>query len=87
MKLHLTVSPNANRNESARAQDGGLKVRVAAPATEGKANRELLSFLARELGIPPTSVRLLKGEGSRHKVVEIAGLSEDEVYRRLGGAG
>ena len=66
--------------------DGVLKVRVAAPPTEGKANRELLAFLARSLGVPPTSIRLLKGEGSRHKVVEIAGIAEDVARRRFAGS-
>jgi uncharacterized protein YggU (UPF0235/DUF167 family) len=51
---------------------------------DGKANRELIRFLARALNVGPGAVRLLKGEGSRHKVVEIDGLEDVEVWRRLG---
>jgi uncharacterized protein len=58
-------------------------VRVAAPATEGKANRELVAFLAESLRVPRSNITLIKGESSRHKLVEIDGLEEDEVQHRL----
>jgi len=60
-------------------------VRVAAPAVDGKANRELMRFLAERLGIRPAAVRLIRGERSRMKVVVIAGLDADAVRSRLLG--
>jgi len=68
-----------------RTPEGDLRVRVAAPPVEGKANRELLTFLARRLGVPPSHVSLLRGAGSRHKVVEVEGLTTEEALRRLSG--
>jgi uncharacterized protein (TIGR00251 family) len=65
-------------------QDGNLRVRVAAPATEGKANRELLRYLAQVLGVPRTAVVLQRGEGSRYKVVTVAGLDTEAALARLG---
>ncbi len=83
-RLHLTVTPGASKSEVAGTQEGQLRVRVAAPAREGKANRELLAFLARSLQLAPSQLSLLRGEGSRHKVVVVNGLVQEEVLRRLG---
>ena len=64
-------------------EDGALRVRVAAPATEGKANRELVALLARRLDVARSHVSLVQGVGSRNKVVEIEGMSQVEVVARL----
>jgi uncharacterized protein (TIGR00251 family) len=69
-----------------RESDGSYRVRVAAPAREGKANRELIRYLSRVLGVPGSAVSLLRGEASRHKVVAVAGLDPEETTRRLDAA-
>lgn len=61
-----------------------LKVRVAAPANEGKANAELVRFLARTLEVGRNSVQLLSGERSRDKVIRVPG-DTDPVGRLLTG--
>jgi len=82
-RLHLLVSPGAKQSQVTQGDDGALRVRVAAPATEGKANRELVAFLARRLEVARSQVSLVHGMGSRHKVVEIEGMSPVEVVARL----
>jgi len=77
------VVPNARHGEALLAGDGSLRVRVAAPATEGKANKELMAFLASRLGVAPSRLRLVRGAGSRHKVVEIEGLTRELALARL----
>lgn len=62
---------------------GELRARVAAPPIDGQANRELLALLARQLSVPPSSLRLVQGAGSRQKIVEISGASEEDLRRRL----
>lgn len=79
--LRLTVVPGASRTEVVGLQGDRLKVRVAAPPEKGAANQELLAFLARRLGVPKKSLRLL-GARSRAKVVEVLDLSPD-LDRRL----
>ena len=54
-----------------------------APALEGKANEELCSFLAEALGLPKRSVRLLLGDTSRKKLLEIDGLTREQVVALL----
>jgi uncharacterized protein len=60
-----------------------MRIRVAAPATEGKANRSLIAFLARCLDVPPSSVSVVGGATSRYKTVQIEGLTQDEALHRL----
>ena len=61
-----------------------LKVRVAAPPTEGRANRELLDFLAECLGVARARIALIKGESGRRKTIIVEGIGVEEARRRLG---
>ena len=82
--LELRIIPNAPRNEIVGWHGPALKVKVHAPALEGRANAELLAFLAEALGLPRRSVTLLRGDKSRLKVVQIAGLDAAGLKSRLG---
>jgi len=72
LQLTLHVQPGASRTEVAGTHGDALKMRLAAPPVEGKANAELLRFLAEVFGVPRRNVTLLRGELSRAKVVRIA---------------
>ena len=63
-----------------------LAVRLQAPPVEGAANKALAKFLAETLGIRAADVRIVSGEKSRDKVVEISGATEDKIARLLGDA-
>lgn len=82
--LELKIIPNAPRNEIVGWLGAALKVKVHAPALEGRANDELLGFLAEKLGLPRRAVTLLRGDRSRQKVVRISGLDLPGVKTRLG---
>lgn len=81
--LELKTIPNAPRNEIVGWLGPALKVKVHAPALEGRANEELLGFIAKKLGVTRRSVTLLRGDRSRLKVVQIAGLDLATVRQRL----
>ena len=83
--LELKTNPNAPRNEIVGWLGAALKIKVHAPALEGRANDELIEFLAEKLGVHRRSVTLLRGDKSRQKVVQINGLKAAEVKIRLGG--
>ena len=83
MFIPVHVHPNATRNELVGLNDGVWQVRVSAPPVKGKANRELLTFLSRILGVRKSSLSLAKGHTSRDKVIAIDGLTEEEVMKRL----
>jgi hypothetical protein len=69
--LTIRVQPGASRSEVVGAHGDALRVRVTGPAVDGKANAELVRFLAAHLGIPPRSVEITRGHTNRTKVVRI----------------
>jgi uncharacterized protein (TIGR00251 family) len=74
--LVVRVTPNARKSEILGwgADEKGrpvLMIKLAAPPVDGKANDELLRFLAKTLGCPRSQIHLLRGEGSRQKTLEI----------------
>jgi uncharacterized protein (TIGR00251 family) len=69
--LAVSVSPNARRTQAEGLHDGALRVRLAAPPVDGKANELLLAWIADELGLQRRSVRLVRGEASRRKWLAI----------------
>ena len=82
-RLSVKVTPNAGRSEITGFSDGILRVRIAAPPVEGKANRELIDLLSRALGVGRSSLTIIKGQTSRQKVVAVDGLSREEIIKRL----
>lgn len=81
--LELKTIPNAPRDQVAGWLGDALKVKVHAPALDGRANEALLEFLAAELGLPKRAVTLIRGDKSRHKVVRFDGLTLAEAKTRL----
>lgn len=82
--LDLKIVPNAPRNEVAGWLGEALKIKVHAPALEGRANDKLCEFLADKLKLPRRAVTLLRGEKSRQKTVRLDGLTLAEARQRLG---
>lgn len=81
--LALHVQPGARRTEVAGPYGDALKLRLAAPPVDGRANAALCAFLADRLGVSAAAVTLLAGHSGRRKRVLVAGLTTDEVRRRL----
>jgi uncharacterized protein (TIGR00251 family) len=82
-RLAIKAIPNAPRNAVAGWLGDTLKVKVHAPALEGRANEELCEFLAETLDLHHRAVTLLQGDKSRQKLVQIDGLSLAEIKTRL----
>ena len=83
IKLAIKVVPGSSRDDIAGWLGDTLKVRVTAAPERGKANAAVEKTLAAALGVPARCVRIVAGGTSPRKIVEIAGLSEAEVHRRL----
>jgi hypothetical protein len=83
LTLLVRVQPRASKNEIAGIIDGALKVRLQAPALEDRANVALCEFLAQLLKTPKSAVRILSGERSRVKRIEIRGVTEQQVLALL----
>jgi len=81
--LKVRVQPKASRNQVDGFEDGTLRLRVTAPPTEGKANAGVIALVAKTLGVSKSRLEIVRGRGSRDKVVAIDTLSEQEVHRRI----
>jgi uncharacterized protein (TIGR00251 family) len=86
-RVRLRVSPGARRSEIAGRYGEGWKVRVSAPAEDGRANDAVLALLAERLQLPRRSLTIVSGHSARDKVVEMAGIDAHESERRLERAG
>jgi len=77
--LAVWVVPGAQRSGVAGIANDELRVRLAAPAREGRANRELSRYLAHELGVAESCVRVVAGRSGRRKLVRIQGVRAADV--------
>lgn len=73
LSLTLHVQPGAKRTDISGLHGEALKIRLAAPPIEGRANEALLRFIADTFGVPLRQVELKQGGQSRHKVVMVTG--------------
>lgn len=83
MRLHVKVVPRASSAGLAGWMGAVLKARVAAPPERGAANAALVRLLTDALGVPQERVRLVAGASAERKVIEIDGLTQREVHRRV----
>jgi uncharacterized protein len=81
--LRLHIQPGAKKTEVAGLYGEALKIRLAAPPVDGKANASLIAFLADQLGVPKSAVSLLSGETSRAKRVHVSGIAAAAAEARL----
>ncbi|PYK52832.1 MAG: hypothetical protein DMF20_05145 [Verrucomicrobia bacterium] len=81
--LRVHIIPNAKIDKVSGEYNSAIKIKLRAPAVDGKANAALRRFLAERLSIPQSAIILEHGERSRDKVIRIDDLSEEEVLRRL----
>ncbi len=79
----VRVQPRASKDEIAGEIGGALKVRLRAPAVEDRANEALVEFLSQLLKTPRAAVRILSGERSRTKRIEIRGVTRQQILALL----
>jgi uncharacterized protein len=79
----VKVHPRAKKNAITGEVGDALKVALTAPPVDGKANAACIEFFAKLLNVPRPSVTIASGQSSRNKVIRVAGLSAEEVRRRL----
>lgn len=81
VRFTVRVQPRASRNTVAGVHAGALKVMLSAPPVDGAANEALIELLADALGVPRRAVRIVSGITARTKLVEVDGVSADQVRR------
>ncbi len=81
--LTLHIQPGAKTSGFAGRYGEAMKIRLAAPPVDGKANKALLAFLADYCAVPKSAVELVSGQTSRAKRVRIVGLGEDALAQLM----
>lgn len=82
MRVNVRVVPRSRKNEISWEGDA-LRVRLIAPPVDGAANAALLKFLAARLKLPRSALQIVQGATSRQKVIQIDGITHDELMRKL----
>jgi len=82
MRVNVRVMPRSSKNEICWEGDA-LKVRLTAPPVDGAANAALLKFLAARLKLPQSALQIVQGAASRQKVIQIDGMTHEELVQRL----
>ena len=85
VSFSVRVQPRASRTAISGVMGDALKVAVAAPPVEGKANEALIRFFAELFEVPRSAVEIVSGEAARNKVVRVAGVTGEFVRGRLAG--
>lgn len=80
VRFSVRVQPRASRSEVVGEHGDAIKIRLAAPPVDGAANDALVIFLAESFAVPRRAVRILAGETSRSKIIEIDGVTANAVY-------
>jgi uncharacterized protein len=83
-RIKIRVIPNARRTGFDGYREDELLLRLNAPALEGKANKAAVEFIAEYFALPRSSVALVSGEKSRHKIFELIGLGIGDVEQKVG---
>jgi uncharacterized protein (TIGR00251 family) len=81
--VKVYLQPKSSKNEIVGPYRDGIKVKVTAPPIEGKANKALIRFLAKELGVSPSKIEILKGLHSREKILRISESLDQEWVKKI----
>jgi uncharacterized protein (TIGR00251 family) len=72
--IEVKVAPRSSRAEIQEVRGNELRVKLTSPPVGGAANKQLVALLSKELGIAKSSIKIMKGETSRNKVIKIEGI-------------
>jgi hypothetical protein len=81
--LKVYLQPKSSKNELVGPYRDGIKVKITASPIEGKANEALIRFLAKELGVSPSCIEIIRGQHSREKKLKISGDIDPELAKKI----
>lgn len=81
--LSIHAQPGAKKDKVVGEYNNRLKIALAAPPVDGKANNHLIRFLSKKIGVPRSKISLLSGETSREKRLLISDIQPEAVIQSL----
>jgi hypothetical protein len=85
VRFEVKVQPRSSKNQVAGEQEGALKIKLTAPPVDGEANQALIAYLSDCFKVPKKNISLLKGDSSRHKLLEIIGVGPQDIISLIKG--
>lgn len=82
-RIKVQVVPRANVTQVAGRHGDAIRIRIAAPPVDGAANDELVRFIARQLGVMRSAVKIDRGQAARRKIVTVEGITTDAALHTL----
>lgn len=82
-RINVYVQPRASKTAVVGMHDGSVKIRLAAPPVDGAANAALIEFVAEQVGVAKSRVRITAGLTSRRKTVEVEGITAEQLAGAL----
>lgn len=82
-ELRVRLTPRGGRDAITDVREGTVHARVSAAPVDGKANQALCRLLAKALGVAPSCVSVVRGHGSREKLVRVEGIDTAQAHDRL----
>lgn len=79
IQVKVKIQPNASENKILNYIEDYLKIKITSSAIEGKANKTLIDFLSKKTGLPKSSLKIVKGEHTSKKILEIDNIEEDKL--------
>ena len=83
VRISVTVHPRSSAEELREVKEGVVHIRLQAAPTDGKANEALVRFIAKLLGTNKSSIDIVQGEKSRHKILAIRGIPQAEIFEKI----
>ncbi|EGC37478.1 hypothetical protein DICPUDRAFT_23568, partial [Dictyostelium purpureum] len=87
LKLNINVHPNSKENQIISFENEILSLRISEPPIDGQANKGVVEFLSKELGLRKSNIQVSKGSKSRNKSIEIdlesESITKDELYNKI----
>jgi uncharacterized protein len=83
-QIQVRLQPRGSRDELLGMRDGVLRAKVVAPPVDGKANKALCKLVAKQVGVAPSRVSVVRGEKAREKLVRVEGIDDATLREALG---
>lgn len=83
VRIDIWLQPRSGRAKLVGLHSDRLKVSVTSPPVDGRANKDLIKFIANKLGVPGSAIKITAGKTGRRKTIEVSGLVEEQVRAKL----
>jgi len=79
LNIRVQIQPRSSKDQIIGLHNGRLKIKISAPPVDGKANQNLIEFIAKALGVSKSKIEIVKGRSSKLKTLRISGIDQKSL--------